>query len=176
MRKRGQVMPAFYFLTGKGLPGALYYDEGDFNEAHRDRFALTCKTVGIATAATASVFVCEMWMGMGFVPPGADPETFRPAVMPSADPDREEFVLLQGEAHGQGPTWRFLNIVRYNNGKFHNLTQATIPGFGSDDQMETAGRFARMLPEGEPPATARRFAQMFLKGQALNYQALYSMP
>jgi hypothetical protein len=42
--------------------------------------------------------------------------------------------------------------------------------------METAGRFAQMLPEGEPPATARRFAQMFLKGQALNYQALYSMP
>jgi hypothetical protein len=42
--------------------------------------------------------------------------------------------------------------------------------------MESAGRFARMLPEGESPATARRFAQMFLEAQGMNYQALYSMP
>jgi hypothetical protein len=31
-----------------------------------------------------------------------------------------------------------------------------------------------MIPEGEPPAAARRFAQMFLEVQGMNYHALYS--
>ena len=77
---------------------------------------------------------------------------------------------------GEGSYRMKARMQNQDNGKFHNLTQATIPGFGPDDQMEAAGRFARMLPEGEPPATARRLAQMFLEAQGMNYQALYSLP
>jgi hypothetical protein len=172
MRKPGHVHPVFFFISEDGTPGAMFFQNGEFNEAQKAWFADTCRYVAIATGSSACCLVLEVWVGTGHLPPDADPETYEPVVMSSQDPARQEVILIQGEIR-EGVESHALKIVRYDNGKFANLAVPDVPMFNTDSGWQINGRFTHMLSECVPPPATRAAAKVLLELHGIQYNRLF---
>jgi len=172
MRKPGHVNPAFFFISQDGTPGAMFFQDGEFNDAQKAWFADTCRYVTIATGSSACCLVLEVWVSTGHLPYDADPESFEPEIMPSQDPARQEIILIQGEAR-YGAKSHALKIVRYDNGNFANLVAADIPLFNTDSGWQISGRFANMLSKCVPPPATRVAAKVLLELHGIEYNRLF---
>lgn len=145
LRRGEPARPAFWVIADNGHLGALFFQNGEFNEADRDNFAQTCRFFAMATNAVAAAFTLEVWMSFGRIPAGADPSTFQPETMPSDDPARREVIMLTGEDKNSRQS-RAHEIIRYDNGKYHGMSP-TLETFNS------GGRLVRDRPfSPHPPA------------------------
>jgi hypothetical protein len=172
MCKPGHVNPAFFFISEDGTPGAMFFQNGEFNEAQKAWFADTCRFVAVATAASACCLVLEVWVSTGHLPPDADPETYEPEVMPSQNPDRQEIILIQGETR-EAVKSHALKIVRYDNGTFASLVAPDVPLFSTDSGWQISGRFTHLLTGVVPPPSMRAAAKVFLELHGVQYNRLF---
>ena len=142
MQHYGHLNPAFLFLAEDGRPGAMFFQNGEFNEAQKAWFAETCRFAAIATGASACCLVLEVWVSAMKLPADIDPLTYRPDPMPSQDPLRHEIILLQGETR-EGTNSKALSIVRFDNRKFASLVPADF--FDTSKGWEIGGQFSHVL-------------------------------
>ncbi len=84
-------------------------------------------------------------------------EKFDETEPPSEAFDRQEFVVLMGEAPGV-QRQKFLPIIRTDTGGFFGFGESHVPGA---DKMQ--GRFAQLLPTKSPSAEHRALAKAMLK-------------
>jgi len=154
MRKIGHVPPTLIAESPKGpihfIPSSLA------DERAKNDFANAARLVCIAFDVTAAVLVLESWMKM------AKPdEAFDASEPPSEALDRQEVVLLLGEAGGQQKQ-KFLPIIRSDNGTFF--------GFGEFSGLKLdnfEGRFAQVMPPKKPDAQAKMLAGAVLQAMGV---------
>ena len=155
MRSSGR-MPPTLFLIGADGP-LMFMPESVADTSAKDAFANSARLMCIAHAATAVVMALEAWVK--FAKPD---EKFDPTEPPSEAFDRQEVVVLMGEARS-GQKQKMLPIIRSGNGKFF--------GFGEADtaSLEKAeGRFAQILPTNAPTTEHSAIAQAMLKASGVN--------
>lgn len=163
MRKIGQVPPTLIAESPKGPIHLIPKDLAD--ERAKNHFANTARLVCIAHDVTAAVLVLESWMTAA--KPG---EALDPSEPPSEAFDRQEVVVLLGEAVGQQKR-KFLPIIRSDNGDFF--------GFGDYEgpKLENfQGRFSQVLPPKKPDAKAKMLAGAMLKVMGITEEALRGQP
>jgi hypothetical protein len=149
MRNLGRLPPTLFLI---GAHGPLMFIPEDFADTRaKDDFANTARLLCIAHAATAVVLALEVWMTCA--KPG---EKFDATEPPSEAFDRQEVVLLMGEAR-DGTKQIFLPIIRSDNEKFFGFGESDVSGV---DQME--GRFAQILPPKEVDEQTRLVAEAML--------------
>lgn len=134
----------------------MFVPESIADDSAKDNFADTARLVCIAHAATACVMVLEAWAK--FAQPNEKLDLTEP---PSEAFDRQEFVILMGEAPRMAQQ-KFLPIIRSDNGKFFGFGEPKIVDL---DQM--TGRFAQILPPNKPDAGMREVAKAILKVQGV---------
>jgi hypothetical protein len=144
-------MASSFFLIGADGP-LMFVPESLADAAAKDDFATKARLMCIAHAATACVMALEAWAK--FAKPN---EKFDETEPPSEAFDRQEVVVLMGEAAGVHKN-KFLPIIRSGNGKFFGFGEPNVPGA---DEMK--GRFAQILPQKTPTAEHRALAKAMLK-------------
>src|SRR5690349_19984115 len=91
MRRSGKIETAFMIISSDGslmiLPATIP------DERAKDAFILNAHLVCVVQAATAVVFVSEVWMSKC--------DRLDDIKPPSESPDREEIVMLLGEGHSE---------------------------------------------------------------------------
>ena len=111
----------------------------------------------IAHAATVAVMALEAWMKTA-----TPDEKFDMTEPPSESFDRQEVIVLMGEAQGSQKQ-KFLPISRSGIGKFFGFGDSNTPNL---DKME--GLFAGMLPPNVATDEHRTLAKAMLKVKAVN--------
>ena len=148
--KAGQVPPTLFMQT---LNGPLMFTPTTFtSEESKEHFAATARLMCIAHGATATLFVAEGWTR--FAKKG---EPLDLSKMPSQCPDRQETLMLMGEAW-QATSQKLLPIMRSESGQF--------VGFGEAHSIEAdavKGRFAQFLPDKYPSLEEQHRAKEFLQ-------------
>jgi hypothetical protein len=159
MRKIGHVPPT---LIAKSPKGPIHFiPSGLADERAKNDFANTSRLVCIAYDVTAAVLVLESWMKM------AKPDQpLDPSEPPSEAIDRQEVVVLLGEAVGQQKQ-RFLPIIRSDNGTFFGFGEFEGPKL---DNFE--GRFAQVMPPKQPDAQAKMLAGAMLQVMGVTEKSL----
>ena len=159
LRRVGHVPPTMLAETPKGM---IHFMPPNLADGHaKDNFANTARLICIAHEVSAVVLILESWMKMA----KAD-EALDPTELPSEALDRQEVVVLLGEAAGQ-QQHRFLPIVRSDNGDFF--------GFGDFDGPQLKnfeGRFAQVMPPKKPDAKARILARAMLERLGVTEKSL----
>ncbi len=163
MRKIGQVPPTLIALSPKGPIHLIPQNLAD--ERAKNHFANTARLVCIAHDVTAAVLVLESWMTAA--KPGEELDTTEP---PSEAFDRQEVVMLLGEAVGQQKR-RLLPIIRSDNGDFFGFGDYQGPKLDSFE-----GRFAQILPPKKPDTEAKLLAGAMLTVRGITEQALRGQP
>ena len=124
--------------------------------AAKDEFASVARLFCIAHAATLAVLVVEAWVVMG-----KDGQPADRSVPPSLSPDRQEFVVVLGEATGVEKQ-SLHPILRTETGEFKGFGHAILlPPCPAD------GRFARLLPVRTPRKGERKIAESLLKSMGV---------
>jgi hypothetical protein len=150
MRKNGRLPPTLLVSTPKGV---LCYVPHDLADAQaKNNFANTSRLICAAYTATAVVMTLEAWAT--FAKPGEPLDTDTP---PSEAFDRQEFVVLMGEAAGQKKQ-KMLPIIRTDAGGFFGFGEYDSPLFN-----DFKGRFAELLPPKVPSAEQRALAKAMLE-------------
>ncbi len=150
MRNSGKMSPTLFLIGADGplmfVPASL----ADDNE--KDDFATTARLLCIAHAATVVVMALEAWAK--FAKPD---EKLDPTEQPSEAFDRQEVIVLMGEARN-AQKQKFLPIIRSGNGKFFGFGESDVPGV---DEMK--GRFAQILPPKVPDDQMRLLVKTMLE-------------
>jgi hypothetical protein len=148
-------VPGTLLLLGPSGP-AVFVPPSLEDEQDQYNFAAAARRLAIAHDASAVVMVLEAWVSV------ATPDTpLDPMTRPSEAPNRQEAVVLMGEAPGIQQT-RFLPIQRTAAGAF--------AGFGETQVMccdQVQGRFAQILPAQPPTADERLHAMATLRAMGI---------
>lgn len=150
LRKSGNMAPTL-FLIGADGP-MMFMPDQMTDESDKDNFANTARLVCIAHNASACVMALEAWLKL--TKPDEPLDLTEP---PSEAIDRQEVIVLMGEDRS-AQRQQFLTIVRSDNGRFFNLTEAEVP---TPDSM--TGRFAYILPAKAPDQEMQLLAKTMLK-------------
>ena len=137
LMKVGHVPPTLLIQTSEGRE--MFSPQTLSDERSKEHFAATAKLMCIAHRATAAVFVAEGWTRFA-----KDGEALDLTKMPSQCADRQEVLMLMGEAW-QATSQKLLPIMRSASGKFVGLGEAH-----KLDADTVKGRFAQFLPEKFP--------------------------
>ena len=159
MKNIGRVAPTMLVVSPDGL--LHFLPESLTDERAKNDFANVGRLICAAYGATYMVMILETWVTLA--KPGQTLDTTTP---PSESFDREEFVVVMGEALGR-QTQRFLPILRTDAGGFF--------GFGEFDALKfdgIEGRFAGMLPPQQPTPETRAMAQALLAAMGVTRDAL----
>ena len=150
LRKSGTMAPTL-FLIGADGP-MMFMPDQMTDESDKDNFANAARLVCIAHNASACVMALEAWLKLA--KPDEPLDLTEP---PSEAIDRQEVIVLMGEDRS-AQRQQFLTIVRSDNGRFFNLTEAEVP---TPDNM--TGRFAYILPSKAPDQEMQLLAKTMLK-------------
>jgi len=142
MRGAGHLAPTLFMLGIEG-PQMLTASCLD-TEAAKDSFVEAARLLTVAQAGTATVMVMEAWATIAR--PGQSLDSATP---PSESPDRQELVLLMGEALGRQQQ-KILSIIRTGPGQFSGFGDLPLPQIDA-----VKGRFAELLPS-EPVSIEQR--------------------
>jgi hypothetical protein len=156
MRNSGRMAPTLFLI---GVNGPLMFCPASLaDESEKNAFATTSRLMCIAQGATVCVMALEAWMKAAT--PGETLDTTEP---PSEALDRQEVIVLMGEAHA-GQKQTLLPIIRSGNGKFFGFGESHFPEV---DNLE--GRFAQILPPqvASPEHRALAAAMLKVKGHHL---------
>jgi len=162
MKNVGRVPPTMLALSPEGL--LHFLPESLADERAKDDFANVGRLICAAYGATSAVMILEVWMKM------AKPGETLDMEAPSEAFDREEFVVVMGEAQGR-KTQRFLPIIRTGAGGFF--------GFGEFDASQFdgfEGRFAGMLPPKKPTREMREVTLGVLTVMGITRESLQPPP
>ena len=163
MKNIGRVPPTMLAISPEGL--LHFIPESLADERAKNDFANIGRLICAAYGATSMVMILESWVTMA--KPGQTLDTDTP---PSEAFDREEFVVVMGEALDR-KTQRFLPILRTDLGGFF--------GFGEFDVLKfdgIEGRFAGMLPPNETTPEMRAMAQALLATMGVTRNVLLPKP
>lgn len=159
MKNIGRVPPTMLAVSPEGL--LHFMPESLADERAKTDFANIGRLICAAYGATHMVMILESWVTMA--KPGQPLDMTTP---PSESFDREEFVVVMGEAY-ERKTTRFLPILRTDTGGFF--------GFGEFDASKFEGfqgRFAGMLPPERPTPETQAMAQALLATMGVTLEAL----
>ena len=163
MKNIGRVPATMLAVVPEGL--LHFIPESLADERAKNDFANIGRLICAAYGATQMVMILESWVTMAKPGQALDMET-----RPSEAFDREEFVVVMGEAFGR-KTQRFLPILRTDGGGFF--------GFGEFDATKfdgIEGRFAGMLPPEETTPETRAMAQALLASMGVTRDLLLPKP
>ena len=159
LRNNRQTPPTLIAATKRG---PLYFTPSSLeDERAKDDFANTARLICIAYEVAAAVFVLESWMKTA-----GEGESLDLNERPSEAMDRQEVVMLMGEASGVQRT-RILKIVRTDAGGFFGLTE--LDGLPVD---QFQGRFVQLMPTKTPQVGLAHVAKAMLTVKGLNEQKL----
>ena len=149
MKRHGKLAPVMMAATPEGL--ILFTPDGLTDTGMKDDFANKVRLITASHGATAVVLIVESWLTR------ARPDQPLDQTPPSESLDREEMVVLIGQAQGGEHRTHFLPIHRLGNGKFWNLGDAEeMPA----DSFQ--GRFAGLLPPKPSDDKTRQMGRMLL--------------
>ena len=163
MKNIGRVPPTMLAVAPEGL--LHFIPESLADERAKNNFANIGRLICAAYGATHMVMILESWVTMAKPGQALDMET-----PPSEAFDREEFVVVMGEAFGR-KTQRFLPILRTDAGGFFGFGEFNATKF---DGIE--GRFAGMLPPEETTPETRAMAQALLATMGVTRDVLLPKP
>ena len=163
MKNIGRVPPTMLAAAPEGL--LHFIPESLADERAKNNFANIGRLICAAYGATHMVMILESWVTMAKPGQALDMET-----PPSEAFDREEFVVVMGEAFGR-KTQRFLPILRTDAGGFFGFGEFNATKF---DGIE--GRFAGMLPPEETTPETRAMAQALLATMGVTRDVLLPKP
>src|SRR5450631_1785021 len=154
MRNSGKMSPTLFLI---GADGPLMFVPASLADAdEKDAFVTTARLLCVAHAATVVVMALEAWAKI------AKPdEKLDPTEQPSEAFDRQEVIVLMGEAR-DAQKQKFLPIIRSGNGKFFGFGESGVPGV---DEMK--GRFAQILPPNAPDDQMRLLVKTMLEVRGL---------
>jgi hypothetical protein len=151
MRRFGNVAPVMFTTTPEG---DLWLHPPSLTDAQsKDKFANAARLICGAYEANAMVLVLEAWMKEA--KPG---ETMETAELPSESLERQEVVMLMGEAKDGIMQQKFLPVLRYDNRKFFGFGESHMP-----KDMSFEGRFCHILPPKPLGAEGRELAKAMLE-------------
>ncbi len=163
MRKLGRVPPSLLAISPKG---SFHFIPASLKDVRaKDTFANTARLICLAYGVTAAVIVLEAWMKTAR--PGETLDTTEP---PSEGFDRQEVVVITGEAIGQQKQ-KLLPIIRTDAGGFFRLGEHDGPKF---DNYQ--GRFAQIIPPKKPTTEGQELARMMLAVMGITEQSLRNGP
>jgi hypothetical protein len=131
----------------------------------KDTFANTARLICLAYGVTAAVIVWEAWMKTAR--PGETLDTTEP---PSEALDRQEVVVLTGEAIGQQKQ-KLLPVIRTDAGGFFGFGEHDGPKFDN-----YKGRFAQIIPPKKPTRENQELAKTMLAAMGITEQSLRKEP
>ena len=159
LRRDRQIPPTLIAVTKRG---PLYFTPDSLaDDRAKDDFANMARLLCIAYEVPAAVLILESWMKMA-----AKGEPLDMNELPSESMDRQEVVMLMGEAIGAQQR-KMLKIVRTDAGGFFGLSD--VEGMPLD---QFQGRFAELLPSKRPTADMVEVAKAMLAVKGLNEQRL----
>ena len=142
IRESAQLGPSILISATDGSHFFLTGDTSD--DLAKDRFVREARLACIAYGAEAVVFVSEAWMSR------------RLSKRPSESPDREEIVILLGEAY-ESNLRKLFRVLRSESGPVVSIVEcADLPL----DQAK--GRFTNILPLRRPTAEHQAQAKKLL--------------
>ena len=163
MRNLGRVPPSLLAISPKG---SIHFIPANLKDVRaKDNFANTARLICLAYGVTAAVIVLEAWMKTA--KPG---ETLDSTEPPSEAFDRQEVVVITGEAIGQQKQ-KLLPIIRTDAGGFF--------GFGGHDGPKFdnyQGRFAQIIPPKKPTTEGQELARTMLAAMGITEQSLRDKP
>jgi hypothetical protein len=149
LRKFGRMSPVLFAATPSG---ELWFVPDNLADVRaKNDFANTARLICVAYEAQAVVMALEAWVTIA--KPGEPLDNDTP---PSEAYNRQEFVVLMGEAAGHQHQ-KLLPIIRTGVGGFF--------GFGEFDSQAFdgfKGRFAGLLPPKAPGPDQRKLAKAML--------------
>ena len=154
MRNMGRLPPTLFLIGAEGP--LMFVPDNLADDNAKDEFATTARLLCIAHAATAVVMALEAWAK--FAKPD---ENIDPTEPPSEAYDRQEVIVLMGEAR-DAQKQKFLPIIRSGNGKFFGFGESGAP---SVDEMK--GRFAQILPPKAVDDKMRLLVKTVLKAKGI---------
>ena len=149
LRRFGHMAPVMFAATQAG--DIWFVPENLADVRAKNDFANTSRLICAAYGVTAAVMALEAWVTMG--KPGEPLDTDTP---PSEALNRQEFVVLMGEAAGHQQQ-KLLPIIRTGVGGFFGFGEFDSQGFNG-----FRGRFAGILPPKVPDARQRTLAKAVL--------------
>jgi hypothetical protein len=163
MRKLGRVPPSLLAISPNG---SFHFIPANLKDVRaKDSFANTARLICLAYGVTAAVIILEAWMKTA--KPGETLDTTEP---PSEAFDRQEVVIITGEAIGQQKQ-KLLPIIRTDAGGFFGFGEHTGPKF--DDYK---GRFAQIIPPKKPTTEGQELAKTMLAAMGITEQSLQNKP
>ena len=159
MRKLGRVPPSLLAISPMG---SIHFMPANLKDVRaKDNFANTARLICLAYGATAAVIVLEAWMRTA--KPGENLDSTEP---PSEAFDRQEVVVITGEATGQQKQ-KLLPIIRTDAGGFFGFGEHDGPKF---DNYQ--GRFAQIIPPKKPTSEGRELARTMLAAMGITEESL----
>jgi hypothetical protein len=163
MRNIGHVPPA---LLADSLTGVIQFVPHSLKDVRaKNTFANTARLICLAYDVTTAVIVLEAWMKTA--KPG---ETLDSTEPPTEAFDRQEVVLITGEAIGQQKQ-KLLPIIRTDAGGFFGFGEHDAPKF---DNYQ--GRFAQIIPPKKPTTEDQELAKTMLAAMGITEQSLRNGP
>jgi hypothetical protein len=163
MRKLGRVPPSLLAISPKGC---FHFIPSSLKDVRaKDNFADTARLICLAYGVTAAVIVLEAWMKTA--KPG---ETLDMTEPPSEAFDRQEVVVITGEAIGQQKQ-KLLPIIPTDAGGFFGFGENDGPKF---DNYQ--GRFAQIIPPKKPTSESRERAKTMLAAMGITEESLRDKP
>jgi hypothetical protein len=159
MKRHGKLAPVMMAATPAGL--ILFTPDGLTDTGMKDDFASKVKLITASHQATAVVLIVESWLTR------ARPDQPLDQTPPSESLDREEVVVLIGQAQSGEHHTHFLPIHRLGNGKFWNLGDAEdMPA----DSFK--GRFSGLLPPKPVDEKTRQMGKVLLEAMGVKVTPL----
>jgi hypothetical protein len=162
MKNIGRVPPTMLAVSAEGL--LHFLPESLADERAKDNFASVGRLICAGYGATSAVMILEVWMKM------AKPGETLDMEAPSEAFDRQEFVVVMGEAQGR-KTQRFLPIIRTDAGGFFGFGEFDASTFNGFE-----GRFAGMLPPKTPTREMREMTLAVLTVMGITRESLQPPP
>ena len=163
MRKLGRVPPSLLAISPKG---SFHFIPANLKDVRaKNNFSNTARLICLAYGVTAVVIILEAWMKTA--KPGETLDTTEP---PSEALDRQEVVVITGEAAGQQKQ-KLLPIIRTDTGGFFGFGEHDGPKF---DNYQ--GRFAQIIPPKKPTTEGRELAKAMLAAMGITEEALQNKP
>ena len=163
MRTLGRVPPSLLAISPKG---SFHFIPANLKDVRaKDHFANTARLICLAYGVTAAVIVLEAWMKTA--KPGETLDTTEP---PSEAYDRQEVVIITGEAIGQQKQ-KLLPIIRTGVGGFFGFGEHVGPKI--DNYQD---RFAQIIPPKKPKPEHQKLAKTMLAAIGITEQSLQNKP
>jgi len=150
IKTSGSLAPIMMAATDQGI--ILFSPDQMSDSGAKDDFANKVRLITGSYGASAVVLILESWITKAKV--GEKLDALTP---PSESYDREEVVVLIGQAQSGEHRTHFLPIHRLGNGKFWNLGDAEEMAAESFQR-----RFAGLLPPKPADEKTRQMGRMLL--------------